>query len=288
MNIITVNNVTKRYGKTIALKDVSATFEPGKIYGLLGRNGAGKSTLLKIMTNRAFANDGNIFVNGENCTENSKLRENIAFMTEQHFYGTLKVSKIIKSTADLNPKFDSEKAYRYCEMFTLNTKKKFQALSTGYKNIFKLIVTLCHDLPYLVFDEPVVGLDAYHRELFYKLMLECYEDGTRTIILATHLIEEVQSLIEDVIIIDDGEVLLADSVENILSGGFSVAGTPAAVDEYIKHKNVVDTEEISGMKIAYLVEKNSNDVPQELTLAPLSLQKIFVKLTGDKIEQQIS
>ncbi len=281
MEMINVSGVTKKYGNTVALDNVSMTFLPGKIYGLLGRNGAGKSTLLKIMTNRTFSDEGVITVNAEQTVENSRLREMLFFMSEENFYGTYKVSKILKYTAIFYPNFDLERAMEYCELFGLNTKKKFSALSTGYKNILKLIIALCQDLPYIVFDEPVVGLDAYHRELFYRLLLKSYGDGDRTFIIATHLIEEIQSLVEEVVILDSGRVLLCDSVENLIQSGYSVAGSPDEVDSYTKDKNIIGTEEISGLKVAYLFEGQSADVPDNLSVSTLSLQKIFVKLTGN-------
>ncbi len=281
MSSIKVNNVTKTYGKTTALNNISTVFEFGKIYGLLGRNGAGKSTLLKIMTNRAFANEGDITIDGDSCSESANLKKLIFFMTEENFYGNQKVSRLLKITEDFYPTFDIERANKYVDMFGLNTKKKFSALSTGYKNIFKLIVALCQNQPYLVFDEPVVGLDAFHRDLFYRLLLETYAGGERTIILATHLIEEVQSLVEDVVIIDKGNILLSDSVENLLSKGYSIAGKPQDVDSYVLDKNTIDIENISGMRIAYILdEPNLNDIPQGLICSPLNLQKLFVRLTG--------
>ncbi len=279
--MISVNNVTKCYGKTTALEGVSVVFEDGKIYGLLGRNGAGKSTLLKIMTNRAFTTSGNIEINGESATENPNMKKHIYFMTEENFFGTQKVKEILKLTADVFPGFDTNRAERYINLFKLDDKKKFSALSTGYKNIFKLILALCQNQPYIIFDEPVVGLDAYHRELFYKLLLECYAEGERTIILATHLIEEVQNIVEDVVIIDSGKIIATDSVENLLQSGYSIAGRPEVIDDYIKGRNVIDTEEISGMKIAYLLDKpNTEGLPESVTISPLNLQKLFVRLTG--------
>ncbi len=283
MNEIKTFSLTKTYGKVTALNNINTTFKFGKIYGLLGRNGAGKSTLLKILTNRAFADTGEILIDDEVVTENSNLKNLVAFMTEEHYYSSYKVSQILKATKSFQPKFDLDRAMRYSQTFGLNTKKKFSALSTGYKNIFKLIITLCHDLPYLVFDEPVVGLDAYHRELFYKLLLECYNGGERTIILATHLIEEVQNIVEDVAIIDKGELLFSGNVDELVSRGFSVAGKPSEVDEFTNGLNVIDEEHVSGMKVVYVLEDSlPKEAPPTIITSKLSLQKIFVKLTGGK------
>ncbi len=288
MEMITVDRISKSFKNVEALNDVSVEFEFGKIYGLLGRNGAGKSTLIKIMTNRIFPDKGNIRINDEITTENFKLRELIYFMTEENFYSTMKCKAIFDVTESFYKSFNKKLAYEYAGLFGLNLKQKFSNLSTGYKNILKLIIALCQDLPYLVFDEPVVGLDAYHRELFYKLLLKCYGEGDRTIILATHLIEEVSSIIEDVVIIDNGKVLLADNVCNIVSKGYSVGGAPNLVSEYSAGKNVIDSEEIGGLRIDYILEDKPDVVDSKLIVSALSLQKIFVRLTGGIDDEQRS
>ncbi len=288
MKTITVDKISKNFKNVVALDNVCTEFEFGKIYGLLGRNGAGKSTLIKIMTNRIFPDNGDIKIGGETTTENSKMHELIYFMTEENFYATMKCKAIFDVTESFYPSFNKAQAYEYAELFGLNMKQKFSNLSTGYKNILKLIIALCQDLPYLVFDEPVVGLDAYHRELFYKLLLKCYGEGERTIILATHLIEEVASIVEDVVIIDNGRVLLADSAENIISKGYSVGGAPALVSAYSEGKNVIDSEEIGGLRINYILEEKPDVIDSNLIVSALSLQKIFVRLTGGIDDEQRS
>ncbi len=288
MRAITVKNLSKKFKKVSALDGVTTTFEFGKIYGLLGRNGAGKSTLIKIMTNRIFADSGSIEIEGETTCENPNLHNLIYFMTEENFYSTMRIKLIFNTTESFHERFDKAKAYEYAALFGLNTKQKFSNLSTGYKNILKLIIALCIDVPYLVFDEPVVGLDAYHRELFYKLLLKCYGEGERTIILATHLIEEVSSIVEDIVIINNGKVLICDNVENLTARGYSVGGAPQLVSNYTKNKNVIDTEEIGGLKIAYILEDRPEEIDPSLIISPLSLQKIFVRLTGGNENERIS
>ena len=167
MDAIQISNVTKRYRDTLALEGISFRFEAGRIYGLLGRNGAGKSTLINIIANRIFATDGCVTIDGEPVCENDRVQEKLYCMSEADLYPAgMRVKDIFKWTGSFYGCFDLEKAHKLAEAYELNVNKKVRALSTGYKSIFKLITALCLDVPYVIFDEPVLGLDANHREPF--------------------------------------------------------------------------------------------------------------------------
>lgn len=164
--------------------------------------------------------------------------------------------------------------------FELDINKRFKALSKGYKSIFKLVVALSLDVPYVFFDEPILGLDANHREMFYDLLLKDYEESGRTIIIATHLIEEVANIIEDVVIIDKGKVLLQSDVASLLETGYSVSGNAKDVEDYCVDKNVIGFDELGPLKIAYVLgEKTPLPQTSNLSLSTMNLQKLFVKLT---------
>ena len=213
MNAIQIKNITKRYKGVTALDDVSLSFEFGKIYGFLGRNGAGKSTLINIIANRIFADYGEVLIDGIPAKENMGVHEKIFCMSEADLYDRdLKVKEHFKWTNRFYSDFDLEKALALSRKFELDVNKRFKALSKGYQSIFKLIVALSINVPYVIFDEPVLGLDANHRELFYSLLLKELENNERTLILATHLIEEVSNIIEEVVLIDRGKILLQKTV----------------------------------------------------------------------------
>ncbi|MEY8491954.1 ABC transporter ATP-binding protein [Lachnospiraceae bacterium 29-91] len=281
MNAIQINHITKQYGCVTALDDVSFSFEHGKIYGLLGRNGAGKSTLINIMANRIFADQGDVLIDGLPAEENMAVHEKIFCMSDQNLYdSSLKIRDIFKWTDRFYDHFHPDKAFRIAEMFSLDTGKRFPALSKGQQSIFKLTIALALDTPYVVFDEPVLGLDANHRELFYHLLLEDYEEHQRTIILATHLIEEAANIIEEVVLIDKGRLLIQESVESLLDQGYCVSGPEDAVRAYCTDKHVIGRDELGSMKLAYILgarEALSKDSPLQIT--GMNLQKLFVKLT---------
>lgn len=282
MNKIEIKEVSKTFGNTKALDNVSVNFEEGKIYGLLGRNGAGKSTMLNIISNRIFLDSGNITINGLKAEENDKAQGKLYLMSEKTYYQDgLKVKDIFKWTKEFYGNFDIEKAYRMAEIFKLDTKKKCNKLSTGYSSIFKIIVALCLDIPYIFLDEPVLGLDANHRDLFYKLLLEEYAENPRTFVISTHLIEEVSSIVEHVIMIKDGKIIEDKPVEEILRAGYTVTGPAKSVDLFTAGKNVIGVDVLGGLKNAYVLGKlDKNSVPEELEISKLDLQKLFIQLTN--------
>lgn len=143
-----------------------------------------------------------------------------------------------------------------------------------------MIAALSLNVRYVIFDEPVLGLDANHRELFYDLLLRDFETREQTIIIATHLIEEVANIIEEVVLIDKGKVLLQESTEALLETGYCISGLAQDVDDYCRGKNVIGYDELGSLKLAYLLGEKAQ-LPQgsHLQISPMNLQKLFVKLT---------
>ena len=281
MSAIEIKNVSKRYKSVTALDNISFSFEFGKIYGFLGRNGAGKSTLINIIANRIFADQGEILIDGIPAKENMGIHEKIFCMSEADLYDRdLKVKDHFKWTDRFYDDFDLNKAFEYAQKFNLDTNKRFKALSKGYQSIFKLIIALSLHVPYIIFDEPVLGLDANHRELFYHLLLQEFENNERTYIIATHLIEEISNIIEEVVFIDKGKILLQEPVEELLEKGYSVSGLAQEVDRYCDGKDVIGYDMLGGLKIAYVLGKKSNlSEGSNLQISAINLQKMFVKMT---------
>ncbi len=282
MKAINVNDISMQFGDVTALNHVNISFESNKIYGLLGRNGAGKSTLLNIITNKIFPTAGNITIDGEASMENDNALGKIYCMTEKTLYtDTAKIKEIFKWSKLFYQEFDEEYANSLCVKFGLNANKKVKELSTGYNSIFKLIIALSVNVPYILLDEPVLGLDANHRELFYKVLLENYSNNPKTIIISTHLIEEVADLIEQVVIIKQGEVILNKPTEEVLQMGYCVSGKAEDVDAYTAGKKLLSVENLGGLKTACLLGNVSKgEVPQNLQVTKLDLQKLFIQLTN--------
>jgi len=281
MTGIEIKNVSKNYGKVQALSNVNLTFEGKKIYGLLGRNGAGKSTLLNIITSRIFADDGEVLIDGIPAKENDHALRKVYLMSEKNFYpGKMKIKQVFKWTRQFYPDFDEDYANKLAECFELNTGKTVKSLSTGYNSIFKLIIALSVNTPYVLLDEPVLGLDANHRDLFYKVLIEKYSQSPCTMVISTHLIEEVSNIIENIVIIKKGRIIKNESCESLLASGYSVAGTASKVDNYIAGRNVLGIDNLGGLKQAYLLGKIDDEIPDGIEIGKLDLQKLFIQLTN--------
>lgn len=282
MSYIEIKNITKAFGNTVALDNLSLSLEQNKIYGLLGRNGAGKTTLLNLITNKLFPTEGEILLDGDNVLENDRALSKIYFMTEKNFYpDSMTVKGAFKWGKEFYSDFDKSYAEALSEKFSLNVNKKIKSLSTGYKSIFKIIMALSCNTPAIFLDEPVLGLDANHRDLFYKELIQSYSEKPRTIIISTHLIEEAADIIENAIVLKNGKILMNDSVENILSLGYCVSGNAEAVDKFIAGKNVLGTDALGGFKTAYLLGKiNQSSIPDGLEVSKLDLQKLFIYMTN--------
>lgn len=280
MNGIEVKNISKYYGQTCALDHINLTFEKNKIYGLLGRNGAGKSTLLNIITNRIFTDEGEVLIDGLKAEENDKAQNNIYLMSEKTYYpDRMKLKDIFSWTKQFYKNFDQEYADSLAKKFDLNCNKTIKQLSTGYLSIFKLIIALSVNTPYVFLDEPVLGLDANNRDLFYRILLEKYTDNPFTVVVSTHLIEEITSVIEEIIIIKNGIVIQNESVEDFLGKGYAVSGTAALVDSFITDKQVIATDVLGGLKTAYVLGKPEKQI-DGLEISSLDLQKLFIQMTN--------
>lgn len=281
MKGIEIKNLTKHYGKNCALENVSLTFKENKIYGLLGRNGAGKSTLLNVISNRIFADKGEVFIDGEVAKENDNAIRKIYLMSEKTYYPEkMKIKEIFKWSKVFYPDFDEEYARGIAKRFDLNINKSVKSLSTGFTSIFKLVIALSVNTPYIFLDEPILGLDANNRDLFYRILLEKYNENPCTIVISTHLIEEVSNVIEEIIIIKNGKIIRNESTEELLSKGYTVSGTILAVDNYISDKNIIGEEIFGALKIAYVIGSPEKSPIEGIEITKVDLQKLFIKLTN--------
>lgn len=200
---VQVSGLTKRFGSFAAIDDVSLTIEPGRIHGLLGRNGAGKTTLMQLITGQDFATHGDIHVFGEKPTENARVLQNVCFIKEsQRYPEDFQPKHVLRSAPWFFENWDAEYAEQLVDEFRLPLNRRIKKLSRGQLSAVGVIVGLASRAPLTFFDEPYLGLDAVARQLFYDRLLEDFAEHPRTVVLSTHLIDEVANLLEHVIVID--------------------------------------------------------------------------------------
>lgn len=278
---LSCHNLTRKFGDTTALNGVNLCLDEPKIYGLLGRNGAGKTTLLRLITNYIQPTEGTITLDEQNVWENEKAQHQIFLVTETSYFAEMNANNLIQLMSEIYPSFDKQQCLDYAKRFELDLNKKYTALSTGYKSVLRAVLSLSVHTPFLFLDEPTLGMDAFHRELFYKLLIESYSESPSCILLSTHLISEVEGLLENVIILDHGKVLIDESSEQLLAQGYCVSGRISDVDDYCSGKNVIGSSVVGGLKTTAILGERNN-VPDTLDVTGLSLQQLFVQLVGSE------
>lgn len=278
--VIEIENLTKSYGNKKILENISLEIEEGKIYGLLGRNGAGKTTLLNIISDRIFKDSGEVKVFGEETYENKKVLEKIYFMSENlYMIQSMSVKEFFKWMKIFYKNFDYNYAKILAEKFELSLNKKFGNLSTGYKTIYKIIGALASNSEIVIYDEPVLGLDVHHRELFYKELLKNYEKNENTIIISTHLIEEVSGILEKVIMIEKGRMLLNSNVEDLLEKTFKVSGSKETVLEVIRGKKILSEESFNGRYSIIVFSEERIKSCSYVKIEKINLQELYLNIT---------
>ncbi|MEC0213811.1 ABC transporter ATP-binding protein [Paenibacillus ehimensis] len=283
--IVEVNRLTKSYGNVMAVDDISFAIQPNKIYGLLGRNGAGKTTVMHMITAQIFPTSGDIEVFGENPYENNSALSKMCFIKESQKYpDSFQVVDVLEVAESLFPQWDREYAYELIETFGLPLKRKMKKLSRGMLSAAGIVVGLASRAPLTIFDEPYLGLDAVARGLFYEKLLEDYSAHPRTVVLSTHLIDEVSRILEYVIVIDRGKLILNEDTEALRGRAFTVIGTAHNVEKFIRAREIIHQEGFGGLMSATVMDELSDKDRKEgealgLEFSPVSLQQLVVHLT---------
>ena len=289
---IEARNVTKKYGTTIAIDDINISLEKDKIYGLLGRNGAGKTTLMQLLAGQLLPTLGTIEVMGEAVLENPRALNqvcNVGSFANQNsnYVKTFKAKDFLTSASMFFPNWDGDFAQQLVELFSLDLKKPFKDLSTGMHSMISIIISLASRAPVTLLDEPYSGLDAAARQEFYDILAEDYSSNPRTIIFSTHLIDEATNLFEDVILLHQGRVLLAETLEAIQEASFIVSGDRDTMSSMVVNKRIIHQQVLGGRTSYALFAPLSDRERQEyiragLELRHLSLQQLFVYLTDKR------
>ncbi|NBD23295.1 ABC transporter ATP-binding protein [Paenibacillus glycinis] len=290
--IVEAKRLTKSYGSFTAVNDVSFTIEANKIYGLLGRNGAGKTTIMHLITAQLFASGGELLVFGEEPFENNKVLKQTCFIKESQKYpDTFRVKDVLETAAILFPNWDAGFAERLVADFNLPLKRRVKKLSRGMLSSVGIIIGLASRAPLTIFDEPYLGLDAVARNIFYERLMEDYSEHPRTVILSTHLIDEVSRLLEHVIVIDGGKIMLDEEADSLRGRAYTVSGPVAKIESYMAGKQVIHQESLGGFKSVTLFERLGVTEQKQaealgLQFAPVTIQQLIVYLTNRGPEQK--
>lgn len=283
---VETRDLTVRYGSTVALDHVDLDLAPGVITGLLGRNGSGKTTLLSVLAAFRRATSGTVRVGGREVWEDAEAMSGICLVRESgDVPAELRMRDTLALMEQVRRGFDRPYADRLMETFELDPAATPAKLSRGKKSAFGVVVGLASRAPLTLLDEVHLGMDAPSRYAFYDALVADYAEHPRTIVISSHLIDEVQRLLEHVVILDAGRVLLADDADALRSRGVAVTGPADAVDAFVQGRRVLGRRTLGRTaQVTVFGDVTSADAAAAhaagLELGGLDLQDLFVDLTS--------
>lgn len=274
------------YGSTTAVTDINLDLAPDRIHGLLGRNGAGKTTLLSALASLRPVRSGEIRIGEGDPFENEQLMSDVCLIRES---GDFLSDERLRTNLDLcevaRPLFDRDYAERLLERFSIDVKKKAASLSRGQASAFGAIVGLATRAPVTMFDEVHLGMDAPSRQAFYEELLADFAKHPRTILLSTHLISEIEHLLETVTILHEGRLLLSEEADAVRAGGATVTGPAADVDRLTEGLPVLASRDLGPTREVTVygaldAEHLDRAAGEGLGVGPVPLQDLFIHLTS--------
>ncbi len=284
-----LQDLSVRYRAVTAVDRLSFEAPAGTITGLLGRNGSGKTSLLSVAAAFRRPSGGRVLVNGQEPFENAEVMAGISLVREGGDLPEMRVGDVLRYMADTRSSWDADLAGRLLERFRLPVKRSAQALSRGQRSAVGAIIGLASRAPLTMFDEVYLGMDAPTRQAFYEEMLQDYMAHPRTIVLSSHLIEEVERLFEQVVIIDDGRLLLQDEADALRERGVTVTGPHATAEAFTKHYQVLRSRRLGGtseITIFGALDDEATASARELglELGRVAIQDLFIHLTDHRKE----
>ena len=226
MELLNCNNLGKRYGNKVALDKINLTLEEGKIIGLLGPNGSGKTTLIKLATRLLVPSEGSITICGETPSPITKAL--VSYLPDRNSLPEwMRVNDLLDLYQDFYSDFDYQRALNMFESLEIDRNMQYKKMSKGTKEKVQLILTMSRHAKLYLLDEPIAGVDPAARDYILNTILTNYDENA-TVLISTHLISDIEKVLDEAIFLKEGEVILHKSVDDIRSE------TGKSVDEYFR------------------------------------------------------
>ncbi len=211
--LLVSNHISKHYGTKLALNDVSFQIMPGRIVGLLGPNGSGKTTLIKIINSLISPSSGEIYINGNKPGVESK--KVVSYLPDKTYLNEwMTVEGLIKMYADFYENFNPERAYDLLSRLNIDPKMSLKKLSKGNQEKVQLILVMSRKADLYVLDEPIAGVDPAARDYILETIISNY-DRNASILISTHLISDIENILDDALFLREGQIVLYDSTDNL-------------------------------------------------------------------------
>ena len=280
MSAVLVKDLTMSYRGHTALHGVGMELRENTIHGLLGRNGAGKTTIMRILTGQEFETSGEVRVFGQAPRENEDVLRRVCFIRESLRYPDYyKLREALAAAAIACENWDAEFAAQLVRDFQLPANRQLKKLSRGQLSAVGIVIGLASRAPLTLFDEPYLGLDAVARQIFYDRLLADFAEHPRTVVLSTHLIDEVAELIEHVVLVDDGRVVLDADADELRGRAVSVSGPAEAVAAYADGVPPLHRSALGG-RVRVALPRRPEGPADGVSVEPLSLQELIVLTTS--------
>ena len=282
--ILEIKNLTKYYGKLLAVDNLSLSLNEGEIFGFIGPNGAGKSTTIRSVMNLINKTEGEVFVNEEKFDkDNINLKKLIGYLpSEVNLYDDLTVKQMLDYTESFYDNVHNRRV-ELVKLLKLDESKKVEDLSLGNSKKLGIIIALMHEPKILILDEPTSGLDPIMQQIFYSLLEEEKKKGT-TIFYSTHILSEVSKICDRVGIIKDGKLLKVQTINELKKNNFNYVTITSNEIKKIEKDLKVEAEYIDENTIKFkntiksddLIKKLSKYIIDNILIEQATLEDIFM------------
>jgi len=272
-----------------ALSNLDLHLDAGKIYGLLGRNGAGKSTLLSLLAALRKPTTGRVLVGGEELFENYAITRQVTLIRESPdvLDASEKLDYNLEFAAQMRSGWDEPYARELVRKFSIPTNQAVSSLSRGQRSALGIVIGLASRSPLTIFDESYLGLDTPSRYLFYEELLADFMRAPRTVIVSTHLIDEVAPMFEETLILDRGRLLLQSETDALRAKGRRFTGNGIDVDRLLAGEQLYGIRQLGATKSAVVISDRAAELDAEghrsgIEVEQVGLQDLFVYLTQEQ------